>query len=155
MLGFGIKKISIDFVSKMLVVLGIALFSVVIASQIFLKNKATRAMFTEIEKYENITYESTEKIKKGSVTVSLDSGKPSQDVEIWFNGEKVSLLDEKVKKIVVDCDGVVEIKNDSGLKISVSVKNSDGVELPLCNKIEMSAGIKVLCMAIMTQPETS
>lgn len=127
-----------------------ALFAVflvtLLISQIFLKNSSTREMLTSIEKYENISYEANADIPKGTVTVKLESGEPSEKIEIWFNGEKTDEMTEKKKTITVDCSGVIEIKNDSGNRISASVEDvSDNMEILMSNKPEIESGIKVLC----------
>ena len=76
----------------------------------------------------------------------LTSGKPSENIEILFNGEKVAVLDGRSRQIDVDCDGVVEVNNASGGKISVCVGETDGAELVMNNKPEIASGIKVLCI---------
>ena len=133
-------------ISSILIALSVALFALLVVSQLCLKNSATRDKLTGIEKFEKITYASSGVLKSGTVTVRLTSGKPSDKTEILFNGEKAAVLDSRSKKIAVDCDGVIEVNNASGGKISVCVGSTDGVELVMNNKLEITSGIKVLCM---------
>ena len=62
-----------DKVSKMLFSFCIVFALVVVASQFFLKNEQTREIFTEIEKYENITYGENEIFKEGYVVLKLEN----------------------------------------------------------------------------------
>lgn len=118
----------------------------IVISQLCLKNKKSRELFTKIDDYENISLEANADAAVGYVTVKLTSGNPSEKIEIWFNGEKTALFDEKEVKIKIYCSGVVEIKNDSGNIIKAEVKDtSDNVKLMLNNKSEVLNGIKVLC----------
>lgn len=135
-----------DKVSRLLFSVSILFLAALIVSQICLKCGSTREMFTSIEKYENISYASNNAVKQGYVSIKLTSGKPSENIEILFNGEKAGLLDAKSKKIFIDCSGVVEIKNDSGAKIFVTAdRASENAELLMNNRVEMSSGIRVLC----------
>ena len=103
-------------------------------------------MFTDIEKYEKIQYASNEAFEKGSVVLHLENSKPSEQIEIWFNGEKIDYFKSNKQEIDVDCDGVIEVKNDSGKKIIVSVESvSDNIELLISNKHEINSGIRVVC----------
>lgn len=135
-----------DKVTTLLFAICIFFFGLLVLTQILLKNKSTREIFTPIEKYEKISYASNTAFKEGYAVIKLEEGKPSEKIEIWFNGEKVDVLDEKSKKIVIDCDGVFEIKNDSGKKIVVSAESvSDNIEFLMSNKPEIASGIRVIC----------
>lgn len=135
-----------DKVSKLLFIFCILLAFLVFFAQLFLKNEKTREIFTEIEKYENITYSANEIFKEGYVVLKLENAEPSDKIEIWFNGEKIDAFKSKKHKIKVECDGVIEVKNDSGNKIVVSVeKTSENIELMMSNKPEINSGIKVIC----------
>lgn len=139
------EKVS-EKVSMFLIAVSAVLFAVLVLSQLCLKSAVTRDKLTGIEKFEKITYASSGVIKKGTVTVRLTSGKPSENIEILFNGEKVAVLDGRIRRIDVECDGVVEVSNASGGKISVCVGETDGAELVMNNKPEIASGIKVLCI---------
>jgi len=135
-----------DRVSKILFSICILCLGFTLVSQLLLKNKNTREMFTDIEKYEKIQYASNEAFEKGSVVLCLENSKPSEQIEIWFNGEKIDSFKSNKHKIDVDCDGVIEVKNDSGKKIVVSVESvSDNTELLISNKHEINSGIRVVC----------
>ena len=139
------EKVS-EKVSMFLIAVSAVLFAVLVLSQLCLKSAVTRDKLTGIEKFEKITYASSGVIKKGTITVRLTSGKPSENIEILFNGEKVAVLDGRSRRIDVECDGVVEVSNASGGKISVCVGETDGAELVMNNKPEIASGIKVLCI---------
>jgi len=135
-----------DKVSKILFISCLILTFLVLAVQVFLKNENTREIFTEIEKYENISYAANEIFKEGYVVLKLENAKPSDKIEIWFNGEKIDVFKSKKQKVTVECDGVIEVKNDSGNKIVVSVdKSSENIELLMSNKPEINSGIRVIC----------
>ena len=135
-----------DRVSKILFTVCIIFLLLLVAAQIFLKNERTREIFTPIEKYEKISYASNEAFKEGYVILKLESGKASDKTEIWFNGEKIDVFKSKKQKVVIECDGVIEVKNDSGGKITVSVDSvSKNIELLMNNKPEINAGIRVVC----------
>ena len=55
-----------DRVSKILFSICILCLGFTLVSQLLLKNKNTREMFTDIEKYEKIQYASNEAFEKGS-----------------------------------------------------------------------------------------
>lgn len=135
-----------DRISKLLFAGSVIFFAMLIAAQICLKNAATRAMFTDIEKYEKISYAANSALKEGYITVELTSGKPSEKIEVWFNGEPVGAMHNKSEKIIIECDGVIELKNDSGSRITAEAgKTSGNIELLMSNKPEIVSGIKVLC----------
>ncbi len=143
------QKHKFDFKDKTLIALFSALIfflAVTVISQICLKNSSTREIFTGIEKYENISYTANSNLPEGYITVKLTSGKPSEKIELWFNGEKAENITKRKLRFRIDCGGVVEIKNCSGKKISAEVDGvSDNIELMMSNKPELLDGIKVLC----------
>ena len=135
-----------DKVSKLLFVFCVVFAVVVLASQFFLKNEETREIFTQIERYENISYAETEIFKEGYVVLKLENEKPSDKIEIWFNGEKVSVFETQKQKVKIECDGVIEVKNNTRTKILVSVDStSENIELLMNNKPEIPSGIRVIC----------
>ena len=136
-----------DKVSKLLFSFCIVFSLVVLGSQFFLKNENTREIFTQIEKYENISYGENEIFKEGYVVLKLQNAKPSDKIEIWFNGEKISTFEAEKQKVQIDCNGVIEVKNNSRNKILVSVYDtSENVELLMNNKPEIPSGIRVICV---------
>ncbi len=122
------------------------LLAVIIIAQLCLRNSSTRAMFTEIEKYEDMQYKAETYLPSGYLTVKLKQGKPSEKIELWFNGEKVEAMTKKTVTLKVECDGVVEIKNSDGEQITAEVINvDDNLELMMNNIPSFSSGIRVLC----------
>ena len=135
-----------DRISKLLFTACVIFLLLVVAAQIFLKNERTREIFTPIEKYEEISYASNEVFKEGYVVLKLENANPSDEIEIWFNGEKVDVFKSKKQKVTIECDGVIEVKNDSRNKILVSVDRvSENMELLMSNKPEINSGIRVIC----------
>jgi len=135
-----------DKVSRQLAIFCLIFAFIVFISQIFLKNEQTREIFTEIEKYENISYGKNEIFKEGYVVLKLENAKPSDKIEIWFNGDKIDVFKTEKQKITIECDGVIEVKNDSSSKILVSVdKTSENIDLLMDNKAEINSGIRVIC----------
>lgn len=133
------KHVSVLFVPSVLL-------AVIIAAQVCLRNSSTRAMFTEIERYEDMQYKAEADISYGYLTVRLTKGKPSEKIELWYNGERVKTMSKKSVTLKVECDGVVEIKNDSGSLITAEVGGiDDNLELLMNNIPSFSEGIRVLC----------
>lgn len=124
----------------------LVLLAVIIIAQLCLRNASTRAMFTEIEKYEDMQYKAENDLPFGYLTVRLTEGKPSEKIELWFNGEKVKAMTKKTVTLKVECDGVAEIKNAGGEQITAEVINADdNLELMMNNIPSFSSGIRVLC----------
>lgn len=136
-----------DKISRVLFIICVLCLGILTVSQLLLKNENTREIFTDIEKYEKILYASNEAFENGSVTLCLENAKPSEKIEIWFNGEKIDFFKSDKQKITVECDGVIEVKNDSGKKAIVSVESvSKNTELLMSNKHEINSGIRVICL---------
>lgn len=134
--------------NKHLLILAVpsVLLAVIIAAQVCLRNSSTRAMFTEIEKYEDMQYKAEADISYGYLTIKLTKGKPSEKIELWYNGEMAETMSKKSVTLKVECDGVVEIKNDSGSLITAEVGGiDDNLELIMNNIPSFSEGIRVLC----------
>lgn len=120
-------------------------FAVTAVSQIFLRTPS-RSALTSIEKYENIMYASNTALRKADIVISVSGGKPSEDIEIRFNGERTDTLDKKEKCVTVSCDGIIEIYNPSGQKVTVSAKtDSDNISFLMNKTCNVKKGIAPLC----------
>lgn len=142
----GFINMCVKKIHTLILFIPLVLLAVIIIAQVCLKNSSTRAMFTEIEKYEDMQYENKADMPCGYLTVKLTQGNPSKKIELWFNGEKVKDMSKKKATFKIECDGVVEIKNDSGCQITAEVSSvDDNLELMMNNIPSFSSGIKVLC----------
>ena len=148
------KKIKNIFDGKVYIYLcrfAFVMFSIVVVSQIGLKNEPTREVFTKIESYEGIEVSADGAIIKGTVTFNVKSGEPSKDYHILVNGEKVDVLDSYYKELDLYAPSVVEIypvKKGKKLEVELNTK-TDNLEMLIDkNVVTVDDGIEVLSKII-------
>ena len=139
--------------SSLMVILGtflVFLLVVVSISQIGLLFVKSRQYLTNVDVLEGaISVGSQSYIDKGTLTMTLLSGKPSEKIEILVNGEVVDNFNEKIKTIDIMSQSVIEIKAPKDTPIEVELTNiSDTLKTVLNNEKIYVKGIEVLCRVV-------
>lgn len=112
--------------------------------QLCLRNPQTRELFTNVEKYENISYSGITEVEDASVNIEVEGEIPS-GIEVLFNGSTVVKVTSEKTTINAQCSGIIEIKNNSGFVIKAAVSCADdNVNLTVINT-EFKPGISTLC----------
>jgi len=99
-------------------------------------------MFTSIEKYENINYTG---IKPADNTELKVINHSPADVILLFNGREIAFLNRRYTVIKIDCDGILEIKNNSNLPVEITVENNNKNIVTEIKNTKFDRGISVLC----------
>ena len=139
--------------SSLMVILGtflVFLLVVVSISQIGLLFVKSRQYLTNVDILEGaISVGSQSYIDKGTLTMTLLSGKPSEKIEILVNGEVIDNFNEKIKTIDIMSQSVIEIKAPKDTPIEVELTNiSDTLKTVLNNEKIYVKGIEVLCRVV-------
>ncbi len=112
--------------------------------QLCLKNPKTRELFTDIESVEQIKQVSYK--QSNCIVVSV---KHYDELEIYFNGEKVDEFTSNAYLLEIPCSGVVEIKNNSNRVCEVTVNSyCNNASVKTINSMA-GAGITPVCMVIL------
>lgn len=134
------------FVKKTIILILIPLLLVVTA-QICLKNPKTRELFTDIEKYENITYPGIPSGKMPEISFYADD-----KAEILFNGKTIAVSDKNKTTVTVNCNGVFEIKNLSDSNIKVTVDYDTTLMSVDVKATEFGLGVTPICSVRLHRP---
>ncbi len=128
-------------------IFAVCLAALVCAAQVGLKFTPLRNYLTNVDTLDGAVLAGTQPlINRGSVTLTLDDGKPSDDIEILINGDAVMPFDESVKSVEVSGQSVIEVRNLSGSAVTVSVGEvSDNLETVLNNECVTVDKSAVLC----------
>ncbi len=119
-----------------------------IVVQLCLRNPETRELFTDIEKQENIEYSPNFNSTTEAVELCLVKGTPGDDIGIFYNGSYICPFRFTSMSISIKCEGVVQIKNDSGQELTVAVKaDSQNIEINDINPT-INDGISNLCRVL-------
>ena len=103
---------------------GLCIFLIitVIMSQIGLFSDVTRNFLTAVDILDGASAVNGNGIvEPGEVILSLDKGKPGENITILINGDEYSKFDDYTKSVRIKNQSVIEIVNDSKNKIEVSV----------------------------------
>ncbi len=120
-------------------------FLLLLTVQICLKYPMTRDMFTDIEAYEGIDFDTSSEGKPISLEAELTNGIPSEDIIIIYNSTPVSEFDMQRVCFGIDCDGVLQINNPSQEVVSLDINyNPDLVAVNIINT-EIPKGLHTAC----------
>ncbi len=120
-------------------------FLLLVTVQICLKYPMTRDMFTDIEAYEGIDFDTSQEGKPISLEAKLTNGSPSEDIIILYNSTPVSRLDMQRVCFCIDCNGVLQINNTSQDVVSIDINyNPDLISVDIINT-EIPKGIHTVC----------
>lgn len=100
------KKFNTD---KILFAMLFITLAIVILSQIGLVFPKTRGVFTNVVNIEGESISHDDTVKKGTLTLTIADGTPSEDIEILINGEKEDVFDTQTKEITLYETSVVEV----------------------------------------------
>ena len=142
------KTESYIVLKKTLIVLAI----VVAVSQVGLIIEGTRHYFTAVDILDGAIPVSGNVAKSGELKLLLHEGKPSEKIIVLINGDEYSTFDQEEMTIPITNQSVVEILNNSGKKIKVSVTNiSDNLTCTYMAPDTVVDNISVLCRVIFRQ----
>ena len=138
-----LKKPNTD---KMLFIILFLTICVVIFSQIGLVFPKTRNVFTNSDLYEGTLLKGNE-IPSGNVVLKYLGEKPAENLEIFVNGEKLSLFDKVEKEIKITHTSVIEVYASNLQKyseieiksMSDNVKNTTGL-----SKVKINEGFNII-----------
>lgn len=130
------------FVIKNVIIAVLIPLLVLITIQICLNNPNTREMFTNIESYENIEYNTLP--ASNTVVVKFQS-KNYSDLEIYFNGNLFSDFPTEDVDVEIGCDGIFEIKNNSNQIIEVAVFCENQKVIDEIYNSRFNPGINQIC----------
>ncbi len=134
-------------VMSVLGIFAVCLAALVCAAQVGLKFLPLRNYLTNVDALDGAVLAGTQPIiDRGSVTLSLNDGKPSEDIEILVNGDVAMPFDEATKTVEVSVQSVIEVRNLSGSTVTVSVGEvSDNLEAVLNNECVTVDKSAVMC----------
>ena len=131
------------FIKKIIVLILIPLLTLVTV-QLCLHNPHTREMFTNIEESEKIKSD----FLKYNNAIAIKT-KDYNELEVYFNGEKVGDFTSDVFYLDILCSGIVEIKNNSNRTIVVAVDSfCNNASVKILNT-ELNLGLTKLCNVVV------
>ncbi len=130
-------------IKKIIILILIPLLSLVTV-QICLKNPKTRELFTDIENKENINFAHSTTNNTAKITVTVTEGN-AKDCYILYNGRQLKEITGKNTVVNVNCNGVMEIKNNSGMPFYATAVCYDNNADIIINNSFFTMGIKTLC----------
>ena len=134
-------------IMSVLGVFAVCLAVLVCVAQVGLRVYPLRNYLTNVDTLDGAVLAGTQPIvDRGSVTLSLNDGKPSNEIEILINGDIVMPFDDETKTVEVSGQSVIEVRNLSGSAVTVSVGEvSDNLETVLNNECMTVDKSAVLC----------
>jgi hypothetical protein len=130
-------------IKKIIILILIPLLSLVTV-QICLKNPQTRELFTDIENKENINFANNNSNNIAKITVTVTDGS-ARDCYILYNGRQLKEITGKNTVVSVNCNGVMEIKNNSGMPFYATAVCYDNNADIVINNSFFTRGINTLC----------
>lgn len=143
------KKINTD---KILIIVTSFVFIIVLISQIGLKIPSLKGMFTDIEVFEGkAIINDGDAVNMGYVTLEMVAGEPSDDFEIFINGEKLDTFDEKTKKIELLTTSVIEILalNTDSATVKITDMTDNLKNVTPVSDINIKKGINMISRIIL------
>ena len=129
---------------KRLVILILIPLCLLLTIQICLKNPETRELFTDIEEKENINYSKNVPDAKTRIKITVTDGS-AVDAFVLYNGREICRITDDFAEFVVNCNGILEIKNNSGVPFWATAEICENTGEIIINNFYFTKGIKVLC----------
>lgn len=128
----------------------ICLVCCIACAQILLKIDSSRNMITSADILDGALLAGSDGlVDKGSITLSVVEGEPSDELLVLINGEEYGKILSEHMDIDITSQAVVEIRNMSKKAVTVELTSvSDNLEAVLNNERIEVDGIEVLCRVI-------
>ena len=122
----------------------------IIAVQLGMREPKTRNILTDIDILDGAILAGTDSILDvGHITLTINSGTPSDKIKILVNGEEIDVFNSDTKEIKITNQSVIEINNTGKSEVSIALKNiSDNLTTVLNNEEITVKGTKILCRVI-------
>lgn len=135
---------------SILTVSAVCLAVMLCAAQVGLRIFPLRNYLTNADTLDGAVLAGTQPIiNRGSVTLTLDDGTPSDDIRIIVNGNDVMAFDDFERAVEVSVQSVIEVRNLTDEPVTVSVNSvSDNLDAVLNNERAVVEKSAVLCRVL-------
>ena len=117
---------------------------IIICIQLCLAGDSTRDMFTNIEAVEGISYSYEMQSRDVFVELELTYGNPDYNIIVLYNAREVARFTENKLVIPVDCDGVLQIQNNTMDFLEINVKSEKAGSVTVKTH-DIPVGITTFC----------